>query len=102
MRWMMIETRPEMRVHIRLMGNAATYTAKVVEVADGGHVMDERIVAFDELGFDTLPMGESDDAVRLASVVEVVCMAVKGEVPAKMVFDVVNLNHAEYESGALQ
>ena len=96
------DTIERMHVQVRVGGKKVLWSAKLMEETFDGALASERVVAYDQLLFETVPATFRDDAVRLASVTEVICLSLGPDLPGRVTFEITNFNHEEWETETLQ
>ena len=92
------------RMHVKMQvgGKRVLWSARRIEETLARVSVNEEVIAYDELHFETVPATSREDAIRLASTVEVICLSIGPEIPARLTFEIENYNHEEFETETLQ
>jgi hypothetical protein len=96
-----VDMHRKMRIQMDIGGRRVIWNAKLTDVINGT-VFKEEVIAVDELTFDTVPSDAIADAKRVGSAVEAVFCALSEHMPARIMIDVTNYNHDEWETETLQ
>ena len=99
---MLDETFERVHVKVQVGGKRVLWSARLLLESAYGHTVSDDVIAYDELQFETLPANPGEDAIRLASTVEVICHSIGPEIPARLTFEFINYNHAGWETETLQ